>query len=150
MIAQPRDNDRDSEATGSHRPRAERGAGRAFLIGAALVYLGLFVLLPFIVVFGEAFAKGVGSYLASLADPKALSAMWLTLTVALIVVPLNLVFGVASAWAIAKYEFRGKSALVTLIDLPFAVSPVIAGLIYGVTTSESCLPSPASSLPRCS
>ena len=130
MTAQPRDKDRDSEASVPRRPRAERGAGRAFLIGGALVYLGLFVLLPFIVVFGEAFAKGIGSYFASLADPKALSAMWLTLTVALIVVPLNLVFGVASAWAIAKYEFRGKSALVTLIDLPFAVSPVIAGLIY--------------------
>ncbi len=130
MTALAHDSDGETLAAVTRRPRAARGAGRSVLIGSALVYLGLFVLLPFVVVFGEAFAKGVASYFASLADPKALAAMRLTLTVALIVVPLNLVFGVASAWAIAKYEFRGKSALVTLIDLPFAVSPVIAGLIY--------------------
>jgi sulfate transport system permease protein len=103
---------------------------RALLIAAALVYLVVFLILPFAVVFGQAFARGLAAYVAALADPMALAAIRLTLTVALIAVPLNLLFGVAAAWAIAKYDFRGKSTLVTLIDLPFAVSPVISGLIY--------------------
>ena len=80
--------------------------------------------------FVEALRQGLGAYLAALVEPDALAAIRLTLLVAAIAVPLNLVFGVAAAWAIAKFEFRGKSLLITLIDLPFAVSPVISGLIY--------------------
>jgi sulfate transport system permease protein len=110
--------------------RPARGPGRTALIGCALVYLAVFLILPFVVVFGQAIARGFGGYLTALVDPMALAAIRLTLTVALIAVPLNLVFGIAAAWAVAKYEFKGKSALVTLIDLPIAVSPVIAGLIY--------------------
>jgi len=86
--------------------------------------------LPLVVVFTEAFSKGVGAYLAALSDPEALSAIRLTLTVAAISVGLNLVFGVIAAWAIAKFEFRGKVFLITLIDLPFSVSPVISGLVF--------------------
>ena len=110
--------------------RPVRGAARTLLIAAALLYLFAFLILPLAVVFGQAFAHGLATYWAALVDPMAFAAIRLTLTVALIAVPLNLVFGVAAAWAVAKYEFRGKSALVTLIDLPFAVSPVISGLIY--------------------
>ena len=113
------------------RPRRPvRGPARTLLISAALLYVFVFLILPFAVVFGQAFARGVATYWGALVDPMALAAIRLTMTVALIAVPLNLVFGVAAAWAVAKYEFRGKSALVTLIDLPFAVSPVISGLIY--------------------
>ncbi|HEY6451989.1 MAG TPA: sulfate ABC transporter permease subunit CysW [Steroidobacteraceae bacterium] len=104
--------------------------GRYTLLAVALAYLLVLVALPLVVVFVEAFSKGVATYLHSLLDPYALAAMRLTLLTAVITVPLNLVFGVAAAWAIAKFEFRGKNALVTLIDLPFAVSPVISGLIY--------------------
>jgi sulfate/thiosulfate transport system permease protein len=115
----------------SPRPRRPvRGPARALLIGTALLYLFVFLILPFAIVFSQALARGLATYWAALVDPMALAAIRLTLTVALIAVPLNLVFGVVAAWAIAKYEFRGKSALVTLIDLPFAVSPVISGLIY--------------------
>jgi len=104
--------------------------GRYALLSIALLYLAGLVALPLLVVFVEAFAKGVGSYLTALLDPYALAAMRLTLLTAAIVVPLNVVFGVCAAWAIAKFEFRGKNALITLIDVPFAVSPVISGLIY--------------------
>jgi sulfate transport system permease protein len=104
--------------------------GRYALLGVALLYLVGLVALPLVVVFVEAFAKGIGSYVQALLDPYALAAMRLTLLTAAIVVPLNVVFGVAAAWAIAKFEFRGKNVLITLIDLPFAVSPVISGLIY--------------------
>jgi sulfate/thiosulfate transport system permease protein len=104
--------------------------GRIVLLTVAIAYLVLFLLLPLLTVFAHALEEGLGVFAASIADPEALSAIRLTLTVAAIAVPLNLIFGVAAAWAIAKYEFRGKSALVTLIDLPFAVSPVISGLIY--------------------
>jgi sulfate transport system permease protein len=90
----------------------------------------LFLLLPLLAVFVQALAKGVGAYAAAISDPAAWSAVKLTLLVAAIAVPFNLIFGVAAAWAIAKFEFRGKSTLITLIDLPFAVSPVIAGLIF--------------------
>ena len=100
------------------------------LIGLAFVFLTLFLFIPLISVFYEAFKKGVNVYLAAITDPDAVSAIKLTLTVAAIAVPLNLVFGVAAAWAIAKFEFRGKSLLITLIDLPFSVSPVVSGLIY--------------------
>jgi sulfate transport system permease protein len=104
--------------------------GRYALLGVALLYLVGLVAMPLVVVFVEAFAKGIGSYVRALLDPYALAAMRLTLLTAIVVVPLNLVFGVAAAWAIAKFEFRGKNALITAIDLPFAVSPVISGLIY--------------------
>ena len=100
------------------------------LIAVALAFLAVFLVVPLAAVFTEAFRKGVQTYLAALAEPDALAAIRLTLLVAAIAVPANLVFGVAAAWAIAKFEFRGKSLLITLIDLPFAVSPVISGLIY--------------------
>jgi len=103
---------------------------RRLLIGVALVFLSLFLFVPLVAVFFEAFKKGWDVYLAAVTDPDAVSAIWLTLTAAAIAVPLNLVFGVAAAWAIAKFDFHGKSVLLTLIDLPFSVSPVIAGLIY--------------------
>ncbi len=106
------------------------GLGRYALLAVALLYLAGLVALPLVVVFVEAFAKGIGSYIQALLDPYALAAMRLTLLTAAIVVPLNLAFGIAAAWAIAKFEFRGKNALITVIDLPFAVSPVISGLIY--------------------
>jgi len=104
--------------------------GRYALLAVALLYLVGLVALPLVVVFIEAFAHGIGSYVAALLDPYALAAMRLTLLTAAIVVPLNVLFGIAAAWAIAKFEFRGKNALITAIDLPFAVSPVISGLIY--------------------
>ena len=100
------------------------------LIGVALAFLTLFLFIPLISVFYEALKKGVDVYFASLVEADALSAIKLTLITAAIAVPLNLVFGVAAAWAIAKFEFWGKNLLITLIDLPFSVSPVIAGLIY--------------------
>jgi len=100
------------------------------LIGIALAFLSLFLFVPLVAVFFEAFRKGFDAYVAALVEPDALAAIKLTLLAAGIAVPLNLVFGVAAAWAIAKFEFRGKSLLTTLIDLPFSVSPVIAGLIY--------------------
>lgn len=103
---------------------------RRLLIGVALVFLSLFLFVPLVTVFVEAFKKGWDVYVAAVTDPDAVSAIWLTLTAAAIAVPLNLVFGVSAAWAIAKFDFRGKSVLLTLIDLPFSVSPVIAGLIY--------------------
>jgi sulfate transport system permease protein len=103
---------------------------RVLLILTALGFLGLLVVAPLVIVFVSAFSKGAGAYLAALADPEALSAIRLTLLTAGIVVPLNLVFGVAAAWLISSYDFRGKSVLTTLIDLPFSVSPVISGLIF--------------------
>ncbi|HXV74609.1 MAG TPA: sulfate ABC transporter permease subunit CysW [Sphingomonadales bacterium] len=103
---------------------------RWLLIAVALAFLVLFLFLPVAVVLVEAFTKGVSAYLAALAEPNALAAIRLTLLTALIVVPLNLIFGVAAAWAIAKFNFKGKNILLTLIDLPFTVSPVISGLIF--------------------
>ena len=100
------------------------------LIGASLLFLGLFVVLPLASVFVEAFAKGWRAYADAIADPETRSAIRLTLMTAAIAVPLNVVFGIAAAWLISKYRFPGKSALITLIDLPFSVSPVIAGLIF--------------------
>ncbi|CEN56371.1 sulfate ABC transporter permease subunit CysW [Candidatus Methylopumilus turicensis] len=100
------------------------------LIAVTLLFLSLFLFMPLVAVFTEALSKGFDTYASALSDADALSAMKLTFIAALIAVPLNLVFGVAAAWAIAKFEFKGKSILITLIDLPFAVSPVIAGLIY--------------------
>jgi len=100
------------------------------LVGVALAYLVLFLGVPLFAVFHEALSKGWDLYLSALKEPDAWSAIKLTLLVAAIAVPANLVFGVAAAWAIAKFEFKGKSLLITLIDLPFAVSPVVSGLIY--------------------
>ena len=103
---------------------------RFMLIALALGFMLLFLVLPLAAVFAEALRKGFGAYLEGLREPDAWSAIKLTLITALIAVPLNLVFGVAAAWCIAKYEFRGKAFLTTLVDLPFSVSPVVAGLIY--------------------
>ena len=103
---------------------------RRVLITAALLFLTLFLFVPLVTVFYEAFKKGWGVYLSAILDPDARSAIALTLIAAAISVPANLAFGVSAAWAIAKFDFRGKNLLLTLIDLPFSVSPVIAGLIY--------------------
>jgi sulfate transport system permease protein len=103
---------------------------RLFLIAGTLLFLGLFLFVPLIVVFTEAFKKGAALYLESITEPDAVSAIQLTLIAAGIAVPLNLIFGVAASWAVAKFQFPGKSFLITLIDLPFSVSPVISGLVY--------------------
>jgi sulfate transport system permease protein len=103
---------------------------RVMLIAVALLFLSLFLLLPFATVFLEAFSGGLRAYLDAIRDPAALAALRLTLLVAAISVPLNALFGVAAAWAIAKFEFRGKALLITAIDLPFAVSPVVSGLVF--------------------
>ncbi|THC45853.1 sulfate ABC transporter permease subunit CysW [Massilia sp. Mn16-1_5] len=103
---------------------------RYTLIAVALIFLTLFLFVPLVAVFTEALKRGWDTYVESILDPDAISAIKLTLIAAGIAVPLNLVFGVAAAWAIAKFDFKGKSVLLTLIDLPFSVSPVIAGLIY--------------------
>jgi sulfate transport system permease protein len=108
---------------------ASRGL-RAGLVLAAVTYLGLILILPLLSVFGNAFAGGVGVFLSSLEDPDARAAIHLTLTVAAIAVPLNTITGVAGAWAITKFDFPGKGFLITLIDLPFSVSPVVTGLVY--------------------
>jgi sulfate transport system permease protein len=113
------------------RPATEDPAWlKWLLIGLSLGFLGLFLLLPLLTVFTEAFRKGIGLYLASFRDSAALSAIKLTLTATSIAVGLNLIFGLAASWAIAKFDFIGRNLLITLIDLPFAVSPVISGLIY--------------------
>ncbi len=116
----------------------DKGSGRltepAFvrwgLTGTVLLFLALFLFAPLVSVFVQALDKGLGAYFAAIVEPDALAAIKLTLLAAAISVPLNLVFGVAAAWAIAKFDFRGKNLLITLIDLPFSVSPVIAGLIF--------------------
>ena len=100
------------------------------LVGVALTFLGFFLFVPLAIVFAEALKKGWDVYLAAIVEPDALSAIQLTLIAAAISVPMNLVFGIAAAWCIAKFEFKGKSLLLTLIDLPFSVSPVISGLIF--------------------
>jgi sulfate transport system permease protein len=115
--------------------RAEAGTTesawvRYTLIGITLSFLFLFLVLPLAAVFTEALRKGFDAYWTALQEPDAWSAIRLTLITALIAVPLNLVFGIAAAWCIAKYEFKGKSVLTTLVDLPFSVSPVVAGLVY--------------------
>jgi len=119
-----------------HRPPKGRPAVRdpwwfrTTLLSLSVSFLAVFVLVPLFAVFFEAFHKGLGVYFASLNDSAAIAAIQLTLLVAAIAVPANLVFGVSAAWAIAKFHFPGKSLLVTLIDLPFAVSPVVSGLVY--------------------
>ncbi|MFO1414134.1 MAG: sulfate ABC transporter permease subunit CysW [Burkholderiales bacterium] len=117
-------------AAATSRTRGEPAWVRRLLIGVALAFLAAFLFVPLAFVFVAALSKGLGVYLAAIVEPDALSAIRLTLLTAAIAVPLNLVFGVAAAWAIAKFRFPGKSILITLIDLPFSVSPVIAGLIY--------------------
>jgi sulfate transport system permease protein len=116
----------DRDQLGLWRGRLVRG----LLIAVAMVFIGLMLLVPLITVFFEAFSEGFAVYRAALLEPDALAAMRLTLMTAALVVPLNTVFGIAAAYAIARFSFRGKNFLTTLIDLPFAVSPVIAGLIY--------------------
>lgn len=103
---------------------------RWLLLAAALAFLGLFLFVPLAVVFVQAFSKGVLWYFRSIGEPEALSALRLTLIVVAITLPLNLIFGVAAAWAIARFQFPGRSLLVTLIDLPFTASPVVAGLVF--------------------
>jgi sulfate transport system permease protein len=110
--------------------RTEPKLIRFVIIAIAVTFLTVFVVLPLVVVFAQAFSKGIGAYFSALTDPEALSAIRLTLTVAAISVSLNLVFGVIAAWAIAKFEFPGKTFLISLIDLPFSVSPVISGLVF--------------------
>ncbi|WP_027553913.1 sulfate ABC transporter permease subunit CysW [Bradyrhizobium sp. Cp5.3] len=110
--------------------RTEPRAVRIAIITLAVLFLTVFVVLPLVVVFAQAFSKGILAYLAALSEPEALAAIRLTLLVALISVGLNLVFGLVAAWAIAKFDFRGKTFLITLIDLPFSVSPVISGLVF--------------------
>ncbi|TAK47516.1 MAG: sulfate ABC transporter permease subunit CysW [Xanthobacteraceae bacterium] len=110
--------------------RTEPAAVRVLIIGLAVTFLTVFIFLPLLVVFSGALARGIGVYLAALAEPEAQSAIRLTVLVAAISVGINLVFGVIAAWAIAKFEFHGKTLLITLIDLPFSVSPVISGLIF--------------------
>ena len=124
-------------SAGSVRNKAAARSGtteapwvRRLLIALALAFMVLFLLLPLAAVFAEALRKGFGAYLDGLREPEAWSAIRLTLLTAAIAVPLNLVFGVAAAWCIAKYEFKGKAFLTTLVDLPFSVSPVVAGLTY--------------------
>ncbi len=128
-----------AETLGKSAPATRRPVARAttdplwvrvLLTGVALAFLGLFLAVPLAIVFAEAFRKGAQVYLASITQPDALAAIKLTLLTAAIAVPLNLIFGVAAAWAITRFKFRGQTTLVTLIDLPFAVSPVIAGLIF--------------------
>jgi sulfate transport system permease protein len=110
--------------------RTEPWLIRAVIIAVAVTFLVVFVVLPLVVVFAQAFSKGIGAYFSALSDPEALSAIRLTLIVAAISVSLNLVFGVIAAWAITKFEFPGKTFLISLIDLPFSVSPVISGLVF--------------------
>jgi len=120
-------------ATAGRRARpalAEAPLVRGLLIAVSLAFLTLFLFLPLAAVFSEALRKGAGAYLESFRDPAGIAAIRLTLLVVAVAVPLNLVFGLAAAWAVAKFEFRGKPLLITLIDLPFSVSPVISGLIY--------------------
>ncbi|MBI3876420.1 MAG: sulfate ABC transporter permease subunit CysW [Verrucomicrobia bacterium] len=123
-----------SQLTG-HRTKSRRGTEEApfvkwTLVAVALVFALVFLLLPLVNVFAQAFAKGCGAYVKALTHPDSWSAMKLTLLTAAITVPLNVVFGIAAAWAIAKFEFRGKTLLITLIDLPFSVSPVVSGLMF--------------------
>jgi sulfate transport system permease protein len=122
----------DARRSGDKRPDPvnESFAVKTALTALALAFLALVLLLPLLAVFAEAFRKGPGEFLLSLNDPDTFAAIRLTLTVAAIAVPLNLVFGVVAAWPIAKFEFKGKAFLTTLIDLPFSVSPVISGLVY--------------------
>ncbi len=119
-----------TDAGAARNALTESAAVRRLLTGLALAFLALILVIPLVAVFAQALDKGLNTYWAAITEPDAMSAIRLTLLTAVISVPLNLVFGVAAAWSIAKFKFRGKSLLITLIDLPFSVSPVISGLIY--------------------
>jgi sulfate/thiosulfate transport system permease protein len=112
------------------RATGESRWARRLLIAGALGFLGLFVFVPLVAVFAQALGKGVAGYVRGITDPDTLAAIRLTLLTAGVAVPLNLIFGIAAGWAIAKFDFRGKNVLITLIDLPFAVSPVISGMVF--------------------
>jgi sulfate transport system permease protein len=122
--------DRSKHGALAQRAVSEPPLVKALLIGAALSFLALFLVLPLAAVFGQALSQGIWVYLQALRTPDALSAIRLTLLVALAATPLSTLFGVAAAWIVTKFDFRGKGLLVTLIDLPLSVSPVISGLIY--------------------
>ncbi|WP_421761996.1 sulfate ABC transporter permease subunit CysW [Devosia sp.] len=125
------DSRRPPEAPELHtRPTTERRWVKWTLIGIAVAFMLLVLVLPLVLVFVEAFKKGVDVYFKSFSDRSAIAAIQLTLLVAVIAVPMNLVFGVAAAWCVAKYEFKGKAFLTTLIDLPFSISPVVSGMVY--------------------
>jgi sulfate transport system permease protein len=111
-------------------PAEDSRLARGVLVAVAVAYIGIFLVLPLVTVFSSALAGGIHAAVSAIAEPDALAAIRLTLVVAAIAVPLNVIFGVAAAWSIAKFDFRGKSFLVSLIDIPFSVSPVISGLIY--------------------
>lgn len=110
---------------------------RFLLTVVALIYVGIVIIIPLVAVFAKAFEKGITVYIASISDPMALAALRLTLITVAVAVPLNTIFGVAASWAIAKFEFKGKNILLTIIDLPFAISPVIAGLIFVLLFSSN-------------
>lgn len=119
-----------SQPAAAHRATTEGPLVRAGLTAAALAFLALFLVVPLVAVFAQALAKGADVYWAAITDPAARHAISLTLLITLVVVPIHMVFGVAAAWALAKFEFRGKQVLATLLDLPLSVSPVIAGLVF--------------------
>src|SRR5256885_1562473 len=119
-----------SERRGAGRHLTEPAWVRRTLIAAVLGFRGLFLIVPLTAVFVEAFAQGREAYVAAISEPDAVAALRLTLLTAVIAVPCNLVFGICAAWAIARFEFRGKNFLTTMIDLPFAVSPVISGMVF--------------------
>ena len=119
-----------AQRTASKRGTEESPAVKWLLIVVALAFSLVFLLLPLVNVFAQAFSKGLHTYWKALTDPDSFSAMKLTLVVAAFTVPLNVIFGLAAAWAIAKFNFRGKSLLITMIDLPFSISPIVAGLMY--------------------
>jgi sulfate transport system permease protein len=123
---------RNGSTAKSQRGSEESALTKWILISVALAFVGVFLLLPLINVFYQAFSKGWALYKESLLDPNTIASIKLTLFIAAISVPLNLIFGLAASWAIAKFEFPGKAFLITLIDLPFAVSPVVAGLMFVV------------------
>jgi sulfate transport system permease protein len=125
-----------------HSAVTESRIARWTLVTFSLIFLALILLLPLAAVFVQAFSKGVGEFFSSLQDPETFSAIRLTLLVAAISVPMNVIFGVAAAWTIAKFEFKGKAFLTTLIDLPFSVSPVISGLVFVLLFSSNSLIGP--------
>ena len=129
-LSAPNARTRAHAAAARNNLRTEPKAVRIAIITLAVLFLSVFVVLPLVLVFAQAFSKGILAYFAALAEPEALAAIKLTLLVAAISVSLNLVFGLVAAWAIAKFEFTGKTFLITLIDLPFSVSPVISGLVF--------------------
>ncbi len=130
MASAPKSQINRKLATASRRGVEESFWAKWTLIFIALAFTSIFLLLPLINVFTQALSKGVGFYFESLRDPDSWAAIRLTLLISAISVPLNLIFGLAASWAIAKFEFRGKAILITLIDLPFAVSPVVSGLMF--------------------